>query len=447
MLLKLLIALVLGLYGMVSGGMLTLSEAEHKAITCSYEMRAAYADEQAKEWEKLNAASSYMPSVAYSGSFNRMDRNALINYMGSQMPGMTGGMGTEGLSSGAFPSKMTTVNHSITLSQPISNGGGEIFALRIARETKKAIELQLKESELNAIYNTRKAYFDCIIAMEQQEAAKDDLSWTQQNLNKAKIRHQGGGVPLTDVLQWESDVARKENNLAVAYDSYRTSLLNLLHSFGMTAEKLDTSLELQSYEMFESWYAKGCAQMTISIDSNLQLQALKHYTKVADESKKIAISKYLPNLNAFVTANWPMAEDLVPEGNTGWMVGMSLDLTLFSGFRNGTNFRKVNYEYQKTVIDEQKIINQLKVNLERIKMFYKTAYDGVLAARIQRNLMDKQLQLMQERYDGGLVNQSELLEVALSLRMARVGYIQKLLECLLLESEYLRNIGKLEVAL
>jgi hypothetical protein len=79
-------------------------------------------------------------------------------------------------------------------------------------------------------------------------------------------------------------------------------------------------------------------------------------------------------------------------------------------------------------------------------MFYKAAYHGVSAAKIQRDLMDKQLQLMQQRYDGGLVNQSQLLEVAFGSRMARVGYIQKLLECLLLQSEYLKNTGKLEVA-
>lgn len=161
---NLLILLVLGLCCMVSGGMLTLSEAEHKAVTCSYEMRAAYADEQAKEWEKLNATARCMPSVTYKGSFNRMDRDAMINYMGSQMPGMSGSFGSADQSSGFFPSKMTTINHSITLSQPISNGGGEIFAIRMARETKKAIELQLRESELDAIYNTRKAYFDCIVA-------------------------------------------------------------------------------------------------------------------------------------------------------------------------------------------------------------------------------------------------------------------------------------------
>ena len=59
--------------------------------------------------------------------------------------------------------------------------------------------------------------------------------------------------------------------------------------------------------------------------------------------------------------------------------------------------------------------------------------------------MDRQLDIMQKRYDGGLVNQSQLLEVSLGAKLTRIGYIQKLIECLLYEAEYYKNVGKLEV--
>ena len=89
--------------------------------------------------------------------------------------------------------------------------------------------------------------------------------------------------------------------------------------------------------------------------------------------------------------------------------------------------------------------SQFKVNLERIKLFYKASYEAVTAAKKQQELMEKQLDIMQKRYDGGLVNQSQLLEVSLGEKMARIGYIHKLFECLLYEAEYLKNVGKLEV--
>ena len=97
-------------------------------------------------------------------------------------------------------------------------------------------------------------------------------------------------------------------------------------------------------------------------------------------------------------------------------------------------------------MEQKQVRNALEVNLERIALFYKAAYEAVKAAHKQQELMDEQLAIMQKRYDGGLANQLQLLEVALGVERTRIGYTQKLLECLLLEAEYLKALGELEVA-
>ena len=86
------------------------------------------------------------------------------------------------------------------------------------------------------------------------------------------------------------------------------------------------------------------------------------------------------------------------------------------------------------------------MNIERISKMYLVSYDGVAGAHRQVELMEKQLQIMQERYDGGQVNQLELLSIALAVRNTKIGYTQKLFECLLYEAEFLRYAGKLEVS-
>jgi outer membrane protein TolC len=100
----------------------------------------------------------------------------------------------------------------------------------------------------------------------------------------------------------------------------------------------------------------------------------------------------------------------------------------------------------KMIVDEQKVRNQLAVNLSRIGLFYAAAYENVSAARKLLALVEKQLAMMQDRYEAGLVNQSQLLEIELLGRQARIGYIMKLFECLLLDAEYQKTIGKLEVS-
>ena len=60
--------------------------------------------------------------------------------------------------------------------------------------------------------------------------------------------------------------------------------------------------------------------------------------------------------------------------------------------------------------------------------------------------MERNVKAMQQRYDGGLVNQTQLMEVALGEEQARLGYLDKLFSCLLLEAEYYKTTGQLAVA-
>ena len=99
----------------------------------------------------------------------------------------------------------------------------------------------------------------------------------------------------------------------------------------------------------------------------------------------------------------------------------------------------------KAEVELQQVQNQFTVNERRIRLFHQAAYESVGAAQKQQELMEKNLDIMQKRYEGGMINQSQLLEVSLGARMARIGYIQKLFECLLLEAEYMKTIGTLEV--
>lgn len=452
---------------------LTLSEAENTAITTGYEARAKHFEEQAKEWEKKNTIAKYLPTVDYSMNFMRLGDKTIeetnkvfegfgltfadIEVLKDQHPGVE------------FPSDMITtktdneyanpmmqyknsLKHEFTINQPITNGGAEVIAIKIAKHTKSAVELEQKALKQKIIYNTRKAYFDALSAIERTKVARHDLSWTKSNLNKSKTKYRTGNTPITDVLQWESEVAKKESDLLEAEATEQFLFHTLYLVMGFKDYNIQES-QLQPFESFEQWYEKGVIETNDGIDGNIQLQSIKYYTKAAEGYKKITMSSFLPKLNAFVSATLEnvfndeenLSDINVEKKPPMFAVGAVMSVPLFSGFKNSTSFKKADYEYKKTLIEEQKVESQFKVNLERIKLFYKASYGSATAAKKQQELMEKQLDIMQKRYDGGLVNQSQLLEVSLGEKMARIGYIHKLFECLLYEAEYLKNVGKLEV--
>jgi outer membrane protein TolC len=443
----------------VSAKILSLSEAENIAITTGFEARMKYFEEQMEEWKKLGVVANYFPTIDYNMNYTRLD-DSTVYYSNLAMNFIEDSPMLQGLDVDLKANKMyqNTITNEVSLTQPLYNGGMEISAIKIAYNVKKAFKLQQKAFYQDDIYNTRKAYFDALAAIERTKVARQTLSWTQQNFQNSKIKYKAGGTPITDMLQWEAEVLQKESELLEATATEEFMMMTLLQTIGVPPAKSSILIDLQPLEIFKHWYKRGMVNTGDSIVSNYQLQTIKLYTKIAEENKRMALGSFLPKLNAFCKYSrdhgWEYFDlgkmfdnsDYIIQKPKNFATGISLSIPLFHGFRKSIKYKKTNYEYLKIATEEKKVESQLKVNLNRIKLFYKASYQSVKAAQKQVELMEKQLEIMQKRYDGGLVNQSQLLEVSLGTNQTKIGYIQKLFECLLYEAEYLKNVGKLEVA-
>ncbi len=447
--------LLLGMH-ILHAKVLTLSEAENIAISTGFEARRKYYEEQVKEWEKREVLSGYLPKIDYNINFTRFDdstvQNANIAFDMLENSPML--QGVDFKSSKMYKNSLT---NEISLSQPLYNGGIEISAIKIAYIMKKAFKLQQEESRQGDIFNTRKAYFDALAAIERTKVVKQSLGWTKQNLHNANTKYAAGSIPKTDLLQWEAEVLQKESEVLEAKAFEEFLIMSLLQAIGIPPAENSSLLSLQEFDLFENWYKKGLIDTDDSIASNYQLQSIKLYTQVAEVNKRIAIGAFLPKLNAFCTYSrdngWEHfnlekmfdKSDYIIQKPKNVTAGLTLTVPLFHGFKNSIGYKKSNYEYLKIMTEEKKVESQLRVNLKRIALFYKASYQGAKAAKKQQELMERQLDIMQKRYNGGLVNQSQLLEVSLGASQTRINYIQKLFECLLYEAEYLKTIGKLEV--
>ncbi len=432
--------------------LLTLADAERRAASNGFDVMIKRSEEISQKWEARNAMTNYLPSVTYGATYLRMDGKTVRDANESY------DMIMQGLFSSFAPGTQTpdnpnklyeySLSHEICVTQAITNGGAEIIAIGIAGELKTAAALQAEAARLEAIYNTRKSYFDVIIATEQTLIAEQALAFAQQNLAKAKTRNASGAVPQTDVLQWEAEVSQKESDFLMAKAGRSCAVTVLLGAMGMGTENADTSLLLQPITIFEAQCKKERIIADGSLEKNQLVRSVCAYTRATKGFKRMAASRDFPRLNAFYKYAWPAWDRIEPRTERkGWTAGVALNVPLFSGFRTTTSCRKADEEYRKAEIVEAQVKSQLALNLNRIVLFYEAAYQAVGATEKQKELMEKQLSIMQERYDGGLVNQTQLLEVALGANCAKMNHVRKLFECLLLAAEYDKTMGILEVSL
>ncbi len=431
-------------------GLLTLAEAEHAAVTTGFAVRAAHFAQRSAEWGLWNAAGGYLPTASFSSTYMRMDKETveganfltdMFSALGPAAPVIT----DQQQARSGFGVYEESWKHSFTFGQSLSNGGAEVFGIAMARHARTAAELQSEAARQQAIYDTRKAYLDALAARERTALSVQTLAWVTENLATARIRHEAGTVPVTDVLQWEAEAAAKEGDVLQAQAFEHFALLTLFQAMGTPVSRADTTVQLQPFDHFEQWYRRGPAAVDGTPDSNPVLRSVQEFTTVARIGKRMAAGRLAPGLNAFASYGWPSWKEFVPPGSTeSWTVGLSATVPLFNGTRTVSGYEQALNDYRAAVVDEQNTTNRLAVNLERVRSFYRAAFGSVDAAKRQHGLMEKQLEIMQQRYEAGMVNQSQLLEVELGMRSARMGYIQALVDCLLLETEYRLATGSLE---
>ncbi len=426
------IIIVLLLTSLLSAEQLSLKEAELRAMSNGFDIRIDSIDDISRSWQKKNVIAGYLPKIDYSANLMRLD-DSTAYYSGISMVGPT------------VP-RPNILNHEFTLSQPITNGGAEIVAINLAKNTKRAQELGYDANRADLILLVRQRYFELIKANAQIDIAKRDLKWAEKNLVNAEVRFESGVLSEIDLLRWKRSVIDKRAFLmqSKALDEYHQADLKVAMGIDPLSQP---SIETESFTVFEEYYQNFELDSGL-IDSNLRLQSLDGYREISHDQRKLALTSTLPKVNGFGSwgkdQKWGDDADVITS-YAKWRIGIGLNVPLFSGFRNSTAYLEKKHDAIKADIDYEKSRHMMSANLIRISKFIEAAKIGAESAHEQLELNEKAFGIMNDRYELGQVNQIDLLEMNQALAGSRLEYITRTLDALYLYSEYQNAIGKLEV--
>ncbi|MBD3320661.1 MAG: hypothetical protein GF350_06160 [Chitinivibrionales bacterium] len=416
-----------------------LSDAEKMAAKKSFAILASQKDRQIGAWEKRKTIGGYLPNIAFSSSYSHTEADAEAFGMdGFPQTGMSG--------TGFLPFMENSFSHQVRIDQPLSNGGAEIFAVRIANLSTQLLELHQEDARQAAILNVRRAYLNAVAAAEIITVEELALSWADKNLSEAITRSTIGTLPETDILRWEAEVLDRKARLKKAEADYVSSVLGLLYEAGYGPGQIGPdTVTLENIERLETLYERSPVDTVGPVQNSPGYKIAAKLTEIADERKNLAIAGFIPRLNAFYSLAWPQDSVLIPSGERYWTAGLRLDIPLFAGFTTSSSYKIAGIEAEKSALDLARAARQISSLTGSNRAQYEASYDNVAAARKRKQVIEKTLSMMQKRYDGGMISQTELLEISIQVDQARAGYIQSLVMCLIHEAQYLKSIGKLEV--
>jgi len=412
---------------------LTLDDVERAAAINSFEVRSKKHEQSAMEWRRKNATANYLPQINYD-----------LTYMHLGMDKQTI-KATQGQPNNPNAMYEDSFAHELSVSQPITNGGVEIYAIRLAEHIEKAFKAEQRSVTENSITSARKCYFDLIAVREMKKVAQKTIEWTKKNLETAKMKFEVGSTVKLDVLRWESELVKANSSLKKIAASEVTATYLLFHSMGKKFNESDLMVELMSLGEIEALFENSSIDQSSTIENSTTSLILKESVKIAKGQSDIAFSNFLPKVNAFYKKTWPAKDAFLPNSDASyWSAGIVISIPLFSGLRNYTSYKQSKSEEFKSIADSIAVKNNLKILKERLKANFNVLKDAAASSKKQEELAKAQLDSIQKRYDAGVDTQSHLLEVSVIVQNAELGYISSLFDALKAESEYNKITGNMK---
>ena len=151
-------------------------------------------------------------------------------------------------------------------------------------------------------------------------------------------------------------------------------------------------------------------------DNNIAIKKASLNVKISKENYFQSKMAILPNLNLTFSDNTSFGRNIDPVTNQITIdrvrnnnFGISSSFTLFNGFQSINNIRKNNFDYLSSKYDEEKITNDIYVNIVTAYLQLLYSSDLVEVSRQKVNLSELQLERISKMVEVGILPRGDLL--------------------------------------
>lgn len=185
-----------------------------------------------------------------------------------------------------------TKSRSLTVEQPVFNGGKTIASLEASKEKVKAARAELASTEQQVLYNAIVAYTDVVEKKSVLELNQKNVDVLRQQLEATNARFKVGELTVTDVSQSTARLARAQADERQALGDLETARATFRRVVGYEATEKITMPEVPAGIPDTLENAKYSAQANSPI-----LQAAKYNASAADSNIYVQGSSLLPNVS------------------------------------------------------------------------------------------------------------------------------------------------------
>lgn len=337
-----------------------------------------------------------------------------------------------------FGLKQTT-SGGITLRQLLFNGS-YLVGLQSAKAYRETSALTEEKTEISVKEGIMMAYAAVIVTDENINTLEENIKVAEKTLNDTKETYRVGLTEEQNVEQLQYSYKNLQTNRDNLKRTRTKLLMTLKYLMGYP---LDQNLELATTidQMVEKNQVLVDQNANIDLSNHIDIRLRNNALKVSELQLKYQKSKSLPSLSGFASTTYNGNSNSFTffDKNQQWfntsIVGLQLDIPIFSGLQRHWQTQQAKLDVQKAQLDKEDTERSIKRDYYERSVEYNNAFESYKTAQELIKLSTNIYRKEQIKFKEGLGSsfdlqnsesqlynsQSQLYESAINLIQTKVA--------------------------
>jgi len=417
---------------------LTLEQAVQLALDRNPRLRAAGYEADAARARADEARSAYLPRVDFSQGFTRGNNPVYVfGTLLTQRQFTAANFALPGLNA---PAPLNNFQTRFDSQWVLYDFGRTRSRHRGASHLSTAQDFRTEQERQDLILRVVRAYHGVLVARERLAASHKAVQSAEANEARVRAREQAGLVVSSDLLSAQVHTAAMREREIRAANQLELARMTLGHEIGLgpnvLREPSGTPQEPQPPTLSIDDYEK------LALAERPALRAAELEQQAATSNAAAARSEFTPRVSMYASFERD-AETLGGPSGTNWIAGARFDVNLFAG--GADKARLAEARAQQRAAENQVEWFRSGIRLEVRQAFLETraAAQRVEVMRSSSSQADESLRILQNRYDAGLANITDLLRAQVTALDARTAYLMALNDWQVARAQLERAAGRL----
>jgi len=401
---------------------MSLNDAVRLALDKNKSIEASNAAKKGADARIAEARSGRLPKVNYSESWARSDNPVFVfSSLLTQNQ-----FGAQNFQIGPLnnPDFLNNFQSQLTADQVLYDAGQTKHAIRSAELTKDITNEEGRRTQMEVIASVVLAYYDSLLSADQLKATGQSMLSAQADLERAQAIRSAGMSTDVDTLSIRVHLAsvreqqiRREADVDVARAALNDAIglpLDAPHTLTTPLVPMVVPLD----------YPEGSLvnQQSNAIAQRPEVRQAKLATNLADTQAASARSSLLPQ----VTLHGAFEADrqrFVTQGGDNWLVSIGLRWNLFNGFSDKARIEESEFAQQRSSAESARTDSAIRLQVHRAYADLHAATQRIEVAQASVAEAEESLRIIQNRYEAGISNVTDLLRTETTVLDARTRHL------------------------